>query len=160
MNWKNIVKTVAPVLGTALGGPMAGAATKFIADKFLGEPNASDEQISQAMLTASPEQLLKLKQLDTDFALQMRQLDVDIYQIDANDRDSARKREMSIKDSTPAILAFGLAIGFFAITWKLLSDGIVSEADQIILTTISNLFMFALTYYFGSSNKDSVNKKG
>jgi len=33
-DWKKVVSTVAPVLGTALGGPLAGAATKFIADKF------------------------------------------------------------------------------------------------------------------------------
>jgi hypothetical protein len=153
-DWKQLVKTVAPVLGTALGGPMAGAATKFIADKFLGNPNASEQEIAAQLSTASPDQLLKLKELDNDFVLQMKQLDVDVYQIDADDRDSARKREMAIKDWTPAILAYALTVGFFAITWKLLSDGSVSESDQIILTTISNLFLIALTYYFGSSNKD------
>jgi hypothetical protein len=153
-DWKGLVKTVAPVLGTALGGPLAGAATKFIADKFLGNPNASEQEIVAQLSTASPDQLLKLKELDNDFVLQMKQLDVDVYQIDADDRDSARKREMAIKDWTPAILAYALTVGFFAITWKLLSDGSVSESDQIILTTISNLFLIALTYYFGSSNKD------
>lgn len=154
IDWKSIVKTVAPVLGTALGGPMAGAATKFIADKFLGNPDASEEEIAQALSTASPEQLIKLKELDNTFALEMKRLEVDVYRLELQDKDSARKREMEVKDWTPAILAYALSVGFFSVVWKLMSDGAVTEADQIILTTISNLFLIALTYYFGSSNKD------
>jgi hypothetical protein len=154
IDWKSIVKTVAPVLGTALGGPMAGAATKFIADKFLGNPDASEQEIAQALSNSSPEQLIKLKEIDNTFALEMKRLDVDVYRLELQDKDSARKREMEVKDWTPAILAYGLSIGFFFVVWKLMSDGAVTEADQIILTTISNLFLIALTYYFGSSNKD------
>lgn len=154
LDWKSIVKTVAPVLGTALGGPMAGAATKFIADKFLGNPEAKDEDIAQALATASPDQLIKLKELDNNFATEMRKLDVDVYNIDALDRNSARDREKTIKDHTPAILAYALTVGFFATVWKLISDGVVSESDQYMLTIMSNLFLVALTYYFGSSNKD------
>jgi hypothetical protein len=154
IDWKSIVKTIAPVLGTALGGPMAGAATKFIADKFLGNPNASEDEIANAIASSSPDQLLKLKELDNDFTLEMKRLDVDVYKLELQDKDSARKREMEVKDWTPAILAYSLSMGFFLIVWKLLSDGSISESDQIILTTISNLFLLALSYYFGSSSKD------
>jgi hypothetical protein len=154
--WKNLVKTVAPLLGTALGGPLAGAATKFIADKFLGSPDATEEDISKALAFASPEQLVKLKELDNSFALEMKKLDIDLYNIDYLDRNSARDREKTIKDWTPSILAYGIAIGFFATVWKLLSDGTLSDSEQVILNTMSNLLMLALSYYFGSSNKDRL----
>lgn len=154
IDWKNIVKTVAPALGTALGGPLAGAATKYIADKFLGDATASNDDIAKALEAASPEQLFRLKEIDHNFALEMKRLDVDVYQLELQDKDSARKREMEVKDWTPALLAYALAMGFFLVVWKLLSDGSISESDQIILTTISNLFLLALSYYFGSSSKD------
>jgi hypothetical protein len=42
---------------------IAGAATKFIADKFLGNPNASEQEIVAQLSTASPDQLLKIKRI-------------------------------------------------------------------------------------------------
>jgi hypothetical protein len=39
MNWKSIVKSIAPVLGTALGGPIAGGAIKMLSSALLGNEN-------------------------------------------------------------------------------------------------------------------------
>ena len=33
---KKVLSSVAPVLGSAIGGPFAGVAMKFLADKFTG----------------------------------------------------------------------------------------------------------------------------
>ena len=63
MDWKALVKTVAPVLGTALGGPLGGAATKFLTGKLLGDENASEQELADFIGGASPEQLLQIKQL-------------------------------------------------------------------------------------------------
>lgn len=154
-DWKSIVRTVAPALGTALGSPLAGVAVKFIADKFLGNPEATEGEIATSIISSSPEQLVKLKELDNNFALEMKKLDIDIYNIDYLDRNSARDREKTVKDRTPSILAYGILIGFFLVIWKLLSDGTLSDSEQVILNTMSNLLMLALSYYFGSSNKTS-----
>lgn len=160
LDWKKIISTVAPVLGTALGGPLAGSATKFIADNLLGKPDATDEQIEEAVCCMRPEELIKLKELDASFAAEMKKLDVDVYRIDANDRASARDREKTIKDITPSVLAYMLIAGFFLIVWRLLTEPVANQTEQIVLSTISNLLLLALSYYFGSSNKDrDLNKK-
>lgn len=154
-DWKSIVKTIAPALGTALGGPMAGIATKFIADKFLGNPEATEKEIAEAVFSATPDQLLKLKELDNSFNLEMKRLDVDVYNIDYLDRDSARKRQMAVKDNTPAILAY-LSLSFLAAVTFVFSSNGWQEGEINIWFNIFTLSMIAFTYYFGSSNKNKI----
>jgi len=155
-DWKKVVSTVAPVLGTALGGPLAGAATKFIADKFLGNPQATEDQIAETVKSASPDQLLQLKKLDQDFAIEMKKLDVDLYKIDADDRASARAREEAVKDKTPAILAYLTILLLVAVTVFFSLNGF-TETEKAIEFNFIQLATFVFTYYYGSSNKDRAN---
>ena len=135
-DWKSIVKTVAPVLGTALGGPMGGLAARTIAGAVLGDETASEDQIAQAVAAASPEQLLALKKADQDFQLRMKELEVDIVRIDQQDRGSARDREALFSGM---VSEAGLKIDNDALDW--LSDnldagrGVVrSEMEKLILS--------------------------
>lgn len=89
-DWKGIVGSVAPILGTALGGPFGGMAVKAIGDA-LGLSAATEKTVAAALSGATPEDLLKLKQADQDFATKMKQADVDLEKVAAQDRDSARK---------------------------------------------------------------------
>jgi len=57
-----LLKTAAPALATAVGGPLGGMAIKAIADK-LGVP-ASISDVTTA-LQANPDLALKLKEIDT-----------------------------------------------------------------------------------------------
>lgn len=47
-DWKAIVKTVAPALGTALGGPLAGTAVKVLSEALLGHSDGKEEEIARA----------------------------------------------------------------------------------------------------------------
>jgi hypothetical protein len=85
-SWKDIIRSIAPTIGTALGGPLAGTATKFIADKMLGKADATQEEIELAIIGASPEQLTKLKELDHQFKLEMKNLEIDVYELEYKDR--------------------------------------------------------------------------
>ena len=69
MDWKSTLSAIAPTIATALGGPLAGAATKFLASELLGDESASIESIESAILNASPEQLASIKKLDNDFKI-------------------------------------------------------------------------------------------
>ena len=53
MDWKSIVSTVAPWIGTARGGPLGGMAVSAIADA-LGLSDKAEETIKQALSGASP----------------------------------------------------------------------------------------------------------
>jgi len=152
--WKDIVGAVAPALATALGGPLAGTAVRALSTKLLGRDDGTEEDVAKAVLGADPATLLKLKELDKDFAVQMRQLDVDLEKVAAGDRDSARQREIQTRDTAPATLACVVVGGFFSVLGLLVFAHIPESAQQPI-----NLLLGALTamltqvgnYYFGSS---------
>lgn len=58
-----ILKSIAPAIATALGGPLAGVAIKFLADK-LGVPA---ESVTSAVAGMTGDQLIKMKELDLEF---------------------------------------------------------------------------------------------
>lgn len=90
MDWKAIVRGVAPVLGSALGGPLGGGALKVIADGLLGKPDAKEADVANFITTARPEDLVKLKELENDYKLKMADLGLDPMRLEAQDRASAR----------------------------------------------------------------------
>lgn len=154
-DWKALVGTVAPTIATALGGPLAGLATKAIAGAVLGDEAGDPSQIAAALQGASPDTLLKLKEAENNFVLRMRELDIDIDRINAEDRDSARKREASTGDSrTPQLLALGVTAGFFGILGFMMVHGAPdhnSEAMLVMLGSLGTAFAGVVSYYFGSS---------
>jgi hypothetical protein len=151
----NLVRTVAPSIASAVGGPLAGMATKAISEALLGKPDGSEEELLQAAAKATPEQLLALKKAENDFALQMRELDIDLERIASEDRDSARNREIKTKDWTPKILAGGITVGYFGVLFYMLTHGLPttggSEAMLVMLGTLGTAFGGVMAYYFGSS---------
>jgi hypothetical protein len=157
MDWKNVVATISPWIGTALGGPLGGMAVTAVADA-LGLSDKTEGAIKQALSGATPEQMLNLKKADQDFALKMKELGFanlkDMEQIAVNDRDSARKREMEVKDNTPKILAYAMTIGFFSILTFMLFKAVPLESRDllnIMLGMLGTSFVSVISYYFGST---------
>lgn len=147
---------VAPAIATALGGPLAGLAVKAIGSIFGLGDTATDQQMSAAVIGATPDQLLALKKADQDFTLHMRALDIDLEKIAASDRDSARNREIQTHDWVPAILAILTVSGFFVIltvmAWGLVAQTVTkSEAFLIMLGALIAMSKDIYQYYFGSS---------
>ena len=106
---------VAPTLATAMGGPLAGLAVKTLSNVLLGNEEGTEADIAKAMQSATPDQLADIKKIDADFKTRMAELEIDLERISAGDRDSARKREMTVGDHTPKILAGAITLGFFGI---------------------------------------------
>ncbi|MEQ9146584.1 MAG: hypothetical protein RLO08_19715 [Parvibaculaceae bacterium] len=154
MDWKKIVHTVAPGLATALGGPLAGLAARSVSTALLGTPEASDADLEAAVLAASPEDLRKLKQADYVFRQQMKELDVDLENIHARDRASARARQARTGDRMPGLIAAAALTGFFGILAAMifadLPDG--SKAPlNVMLGALGSLVVAIGNFYFGSS---------
>ena len=151
----NLIKQVAPTIATALGGPLAGLATKTLSEALLGTPDAPPDEIAAALGNASPDQLAKLREIDANFKVTMKKLDIDLAQIDASDRDSARNREIQLKDKTPTILAGVVCFGFFGTLIGLLLYGLPprgQDAVLILLGALSAAFTAIVNYYYGSSS--------
>lgn len=153
INWKSIVRTVAPGIATALGGPLAGMATRVIGGALLGKEDAAEEDIIKAVMLASPGDLLKLKEAEMTFQLEMERLKIDIMEIDAGDRDSARKREMAVGSVTTNLLAGMIVAGAFAVGASVLFGW--SEVDSALAGAVLGYAFGEMkqvtTYYFGSS---------
>jgi len=150
----NLVRTVAPTLATAVGGPLAGMATRVISEALLGKPDATEAELVEAAKAATPEQLLALKKAEQDFAVRMRELDVDLERIAQADRASAREREVKTGDWTPRLLAASVTIGFFGVLGYMIQHGLPQhggEAMLVMLGTLGTAWGAIMNYYFGSS---------
>lgn len=151
----NLVRTVAPSIASAVGGPLAGMATKAISEALLGKPDGTEQELLQAVDRATPEQLLALKKAEQDFAVQMRELDIDLERISVADRDSARNREVKTRDWTPKVLAALITVGYFGALFYMLRNGLPqhggSEAMLVMLGTLGTAWGGVVAYYFGSS---------
>jgi hypothetical protein len=156
---RGIVGAVAPTLATALGGPLAGMATRAIAQAVLGRDDASEKDLAQAISSAGPEQLAALRRADQEFTLRMRELDIDVERIAAGDRDSARAREIGTGDrATPRVLAFVIVAGFLGMVGGVLAGKVTGISDPTAAGMIGTLIGYVsakadqvVAYYFGSS---------
>lgn len=178
-DWKSIVKNIAPGIGAALGsvggpaGALAGkAALSLLANKFVGKPDATEQEIAQAINTASPDQLIKLKELDVEFGIEMGKRGVDLYALEVQDRSDARKQRIEIAktgkfDWAPEFLTVVVTLGFFSFIFMVAKDpdGIpesVKELLYIMAGAIATKFGSIVDFYFGSSssarNKDNYTK--
>jgi hypothetical protein len=150
----NLVRTVAPSIATAVGGPLAGMATRAISEALLGKPDGTEDELIEAAKTATPEQLLALKQAEQDFAVRMRELDIDLERITSADRNSAREREIKTGDWTPRALAAAVTFGFFGVLSWMIANGLPAnggEAMLVMLGTRGTAWGAIISYYFGSS---------
>lgn len=156
-DWKSLVRTVAPSIASVFGTPLAGMAVKAVADAVLGPNQAKDnpeKKLEAALATASPELLQKIKEADQKFKIDMEKLGVDLEKIAAEDRASARAREIAVRDRTPQILAFSYTAGYFALLFIVMFHDIPERAHDLLNTLIGVLSaaqVGIMTYYFGSS---------
>jgi hypothetical protein len=154
-DWKKMVGAVAPTLATALGGPLAGMAVKTIATQLLGKDNATEEEVEAAILGASPQDMIRLKEIDFEFKKTMVDAGIKLEEIAAADRNSARDREIKTGDVwTPRILAALIMLGYFGIQWYIVTHLIPQEMREIVMRSLGTLDMalgMMLGYYFGSS---------
>ena len=89
MSIADILRSVAPTLATALGGPLAGMAATFLAGK-LGLSESSVEAVSAAVAGMSGAELVRMKELDVQFQTAMAEngIKLDLAQIGVNTEEA------------------------------------------------------------------------
>jgi len=156
MDWLKTLGSIAPALATAIGGPLAGAATKYIAASLLGDENAGIEQIEAAVLGASPEQLTKLKAMDLDFKKHMASLGVDVFKIEAEDKQSARVEHKHSK--MPAVLSVMMTLFIIGIVVSLFSFEPPTGAREVLfmlLGVVVKEWSNSMGYWYGTTRSSS-----
>ena len=149
--FKNIVGAVAPTLGTAIGGPMGGMAANMIAD-VLGVPN-NQKSIEQAIQNATPEQMLELKKAEQAFEVQMKELDVDVFKLETQDKQNARS--IFSKDWTARIIGLFTIGGFLGYIFLVTLQPPEQNSEALInlvLGYLGGLASAIISFYFGASH--------
>jgi len=158
---KGILSAVAPILAGALPGPLGGMARRVVADA-LGTDD-SDAAIEKALANTNPEMLLKLKDAEQKFRLDMEQAGIDLEKISAADRADARSMQVQTKAWIPPVLAMVVTVGFFAVAGFLIFRTFPQANTEVLMMLLGQLaagWTMILSFYFGSSSsshaKDDV----
>jgi len=149
--WKDLLKTVAPSLATAVGSPAAGLAVRAITGAILGEESDDESVAERAILGASHEQLAALKKADQDFKIAMKKLDVDLEKIDSEDRASARKLAIDKGIMPQVVLSVVVLVGYFTIIYVDATNSEI-QIDDFLLGVLTVAVPQVLGFWFGSSS--------
>lgn len=158
-DWKKTLGTVAPALATALGGPLAGMAVGM-ATKALGI-DQSEDALAEAVASGNPEIMVKLKQVNADFTVEMKRLDVDLEKIASTDRSSARDMATKTTLKPQIILSTLFVIGFIAVLYGVFGGGVtvtvpMKDAAMYLLGILSTGIMQIMNFFFGSSSGSQI----
>lgn len=147
-----LLKSSAPAIATAIGGPLGGLAVSALAQKFGVEDEV--EAVTKA-IKADPEAAIKLQELE-----QAR------FQSVLADKDSARARDIAVTTSSSAplisklvspLLAIIVVSAWVGIQYTLLNTTVPAEMRELVarvLGTLDGALMVILSFYFGASTKD------
>ena len=147
MDW---LKTIAPTIATALGGPLAGMAVSAVAKAIGCEPEQVQDVISSGKLDATQVAAIQLAELE--LKKQAQSMNLDFAKLIAEDKKSARDMQIATKSWIPSVMAVGVTCGFFGILFGLMY-GQIQHAPQIdiMLGSLGTAWTGIISFYFGSS---------
>ena len=147
MEW---LKTIAPTIATALGGPLAGMAVSAVAKAIGCSPDEVQDVISSGKLTA--EQVASIQLAELELKKQAQSMNLDFAKLIAEDKKSARDMQIATKSWIPALLAVFVTIGFFGILLGLMTEHFkTSDALMLMLGSLATAWTGVMAFYFGSS---------
>lgn len=148
---------IPPLLGLvsqlvpSLIGLFAGSQAQDVAQKVVSVAQVvtgtTTQEDAHAALVADPVKAAAVQ-------AQLAQLAIDATKAQNSDRDSARAREIAVKDHTPAVLGAGVTLGFFALIATMVFVNMPPANIQvlnILLGVLGTGWMMVLGYYYGAS---------
>jgi hypothetical protein len=158
MNWMDTIKKVAPVVASALGGPLAGVAVSALGELF-GIEEPTQEKIRVAIETGNltGEQISAIRQLEMKLKAEEAERGFKYAELEFKDRDSARKA--NVEGGTTRML-FWMSLVLLIITLGseliVLFQGYPKTLPEIIVGRILGLMdsvaLMVLAYWYGTTN--------
>lgn len=149
---KGVIGGLAPTLGAALGGPVGGAAASMLADVLGCDPVPA--KLEKAIAQASPEQIAEIKKAELNFEARMKELDVDIFALEAQDKQDARAT--FAEDWTAraiALISVALFGGYVILVTIQPPDANDDGIVNLVLGYLGGIVSSVVSFYFGASQK-------
>ncbi len=160
MDWINTLKTVAPTVAAALGGPMAAEAVSALVG-VVGGQGAEDVRkvIEGGRLTA--EQSSQLRQLELQFQENERERGSKSAELAFKDRDSARQANVSGGTQRSlfwlSVVLLVLCLGTeVAVLVRGLPQGTSELVVGRVLGLLDAIAMTVLAYWYGTSSSSAI----
>lgn len=154
MNWIDTLKSLAPTVATALGGPLAGAAVSAIGS-ILGMSQPTQDSIAKVFADGqlTPDHLAEIRKLELQYQNDEKERGFKYAELAYKDVNSARQMQMVTKSSTPTILSYGVLVGGGAMMFAVLAGW--AKVDSVLAGTLIGYAVSemkaVLQYWFGSS---------
>ena len=144
------LKTIAPTIATALGGPLGGLAYEAISKVMGVSQDDAKTMLESGKLSA--DQIASIQQAEIALKAKAQELGLDFEKLAVEDRASARQMQSATHSWIPPFLAVGITVGFFGILYALMSDRVTkSDELMIMLGSLSTAWTGVIAFYFGSS---------
>jgi len=169
MDWKDVGKAVgkvAPILGTALGGPQIGGLVSIVAGALgIKSEEPQPGEVMEA-IKADPEAAAKLLAVQDNNRVEIERIALQRDQAYLQDRQNARSRQVESEKATGSkdvnlyVLAYLMIFGFFILTGLLCFVGLPDKSSQAVFILFGALVsgVGAVTQYFFGSSKSSADK--
>ena len=149
MDW---LKSIAPTIATAMGGPLAGMAVEAISKAIGVDPSEVQNTINSGKMTA--DQIASLQTAEIALKARAQEMGIDFEKLAVADRASARQMQMTTGSFVPPLLSVLVVVAWATIQYFLLThviDPTMRELVARVLGTLDGALMLVLSFYFGSS---------
>jgi len=150
MDW---LKSIAPTIATALGGPLAGMAVEAVSKAIGVDPSEVQNTINSGKMTA--DQIASLQTAEIALKARAQEMGLDFEKLAVADRASARQMQISTNSFVPPTLSIMIVVAWSAVQYFLLThiiDPSMRELIARVLGTLDGALMLVLSFYFGSSS--------
>jgi hypothetical protein len=150
MDW---LKSIAPTIATAMGGPLAGMALEAVSKAIGVDPSEVQNTINSGKMTA--EQIASIQTAEIALKARAQEMGLDFEKLAVADRSSARQMQISTNSFVPPTLSIMIVVAWSAVQYFLLThviDPSMRELIARVLGTLDGALMLVLSFYFGSSS--------
>ena len=155
------LKTLAPLLGSALGGPFGGIAASFIAEK-LGVSDKSVNAVKDLLSSGdmTPDQVSSIRLAEIDFSKFMAANEIRKEELSNANVADARRLKIDTRSYYPELLSTMITVGFFGVLYMMTRDDSLTESApmMIMLGSLGAAFGGVTNYWLGA-NKGSDRTK-
>jgi hypothetical protein len=155
MKLGGLLKSLAPTIASAAGGPMAGMAVKMAAKK-LGLPDTATANEIEDLIERDRDKAVMVREADKEFKDYIREMEIDLESFKTEVEDRKDARENFSTDWTPKVFSIIclLLYGSYVMVVTLFEHSQQSETViSLVLGQLSGILGTAAAFFYGSSSK-------